>query len=123
MHTGPPWSWKRDNFVHSTILARMQEGLRVVWKSGGLDIAYVLPSDDDNGNANAEFIVRAVNLHDDLVEVADMALTQIKAQRIRDGQTDPYLLENPSIEEQSLEEVLQLARSTSKETPRPEPLE
>ena len=112
MHTGPPWS--RDNLVP---WARIPTGLKILWEGGGLDIAR-LPTE-----ASAEFIVRAVNLHDDLVEVADMALTQIKAQRIRDGQTDPYLLENPSIEEQSLEEVLQLARSTSKETPRPEPLE
>jgi hypothetical protein len=67
-HTSTPWKTKRNNAINL-------DGVkyRIVWSKAEngscLDIAYVVTLGPDEGNADAEFIVRAVNAHDSLLAV------------------------------------------------------
>lgn len=64
-HTLLPWRTVRDNYCD---VATLYPGVsfRVVYADSG-DVAYIWPMHADDGNANAEFIVRACNSHASLL--------------------------------------------------------
>ena len=72
--TPGPWVTVRNNY------AKLGDRYaRVVWSESdpetgsgrGMDIAYVLPFDDDNGNANARLIAAAPRMADACIGMAD----------------------------------------------------
>ena len=64
--TAGPWSTKADNHVALSFAEFAPESYRIVWQENEGDIAYVLATDDDNGNSNARLIAAAPDLLDAL---------------------------------------------------------
>lgn len=58
------WETHPDNFIRLGFPTGGEDSLRVVFKRGGSDIAYVVPTLEDNGNANAKLIAYAPALLD-----------------------------------------------------------
>jgi hypothetical protein len=61
------WQTLRDNYVEKWMVkaglkGKPSETYRVVWEERSGDVAYVVPSDDDNGNRNAALIAAAPSL-------------------------------------------------------------
>lgn len=60
-HSSGPWHTVRDNGIAK---GWVTPGCRIVWDDspGGNDVAYIVPLDGDNGNANARLIAAAPDL-------------------------------------------------------------
>jgi hypothetical protein len=73
-HTPGPWLTVRDNFIGVELLSRhrLPQGMRIVWQRSFGDLAYVLPADSDNGNANARLIAAAPTLLTALKEIREL---------------------------------------------------
>lgn len=61
-----PWMTVRDNHVSVN-----GTSMRLVFSERGADVAYIVPVDGNEGNTNAAIIVRAVNLHAELLEACE----------------------------------------------------
>lgn len=72
-HTPGKWQTMRDNFVAPMLVrdALHHTSLRIVFADPGMDIAYVLPFDGDNGNGNAQLIAAAPELLRLLTQAVD----------------------------------------------------
>lgn len=61
-HAPEPWTTVRDNHILVTLPLSGTCSLRVIWSEvDGIDVAYAVPTDGDNGNANARRITACVN--------------------------------------------------------------
>lgn len=58
------WETHPDNFIKLEFPLGGEDSLRIVFQRGGSDIAYVVPTPEDNGNANARLIAYAPALLD-----------------------------------------------------------
>jgi hypothetical protein len=72
-NTPTPWKTARNNGIKSDL-----GDCRVVF-AAGRDVAYCPPTDGDEGNANADLIVRSVNSHADLLAAAKDVLAHLNA--------------------------------------------
>lgn len=72
-HTPGPWSFIRDNHIGLKFLDE-EISMRVIYRPGKEDVAYIPPNDSDNGNANARLIAAAP----ELLEACNHALPLLK---------------------------------------------
>jgi hypothetical protein len=73
-----------DNHIAVTLPISGERSLRVVWsEKSGLDVCYVVPTDEANGNASARRIVAAVNATAGIPTATLEAIAKLRGARRR----------------------------------------